>query len=95
MLLANPELPGTRLELAHTIGRKYDLPAKAGEIRRVDPLAVITLCGPQVNTGTCHNRYDSHQLDIRPYLTDAQLQWAINRIGHGPAMRALAGRNWT
>lgn len=92
---------GRRLELAHTIGRKYDQPHPATRYQKghggelyVHPDSVVTLCGPATTTATCHARFDSHLLDLRPHLTPDQLQWAIDRLGHGQAMRALAGRNW-
>lgn len=85
----------TGLELAHTVGRALDRPTGRGGARYVHPDSVITLCGPSTDPSTCHGRFDGHQLDLRPYLTPDQLAWAIDRIGYGPAMRALAGRDWT
>lgn len=35
----------------------------------VDPVRTIPLCGPAVDTGTCHNLFDSGQLDVLGLLT--------------------------
>lgn len=34
----------------------------------VDPVRTVPLCGPQVDTGTCHNLFDTGQLDLLPVL---------------------------
>lgn len=69
-------------ELAHTIGRKYD------EGGYVHPLSVVPLCREH------HGQYDAHALDLRPYLREEEVQWAITRLGRGEAMRRFAGRTW-
>lgn len=84
---------GRTLELAHTVGREFDERVQGGG-RRVHADAVVVLCGPAVNTGTCHNLFDSHQLDLYPHMTDAERAWAVARVGEGDAMRRLRGRAW-
>jgi hypothetical protein len=77
-------------ELAHTIGREYD--ERRGPKRNlayVHPLSVVPLC-------VFHHRlYDTHRFDLLPHLEgshDDVIEWAVNRIGHGQAMRRLRTR---
>ncbi|ASS76865.1 hypothetical protein CIG75_19220 [Tumebacillus algifaecis] len=54
-----------KLELAHLQGR--------GQIGRGDqPWNVAALCGPQVNTGTCHNWLDHNRKSTRAW-TNAKI----------------------
>ena len=82
---------GRTLDAAHIIGREHDLRFENGE-RYVHPDSVFELCGPQVNTGTCHNLYDGHQLNMWAALTGAERKWVIGRIGEGQARRRVEGR---
>lgn len=99
---APPEVE--RLEWAHTIGREHDKEnfilglTDAGNPARlclVVPNRVVRLCGPAVNTGTCHNKYDTSQLDIWDLMTDDEKDQAIHDAGsEGLAMRRCAPLVW-
>lgn len=87
-----------KLEAAHVTGRRND---EKAPLRPVDgfrkgmvhPDRVIPLCGPSVNTGTCHNLYDSSRLDVRYVLSAEEWGQAIkDEGGYGLAERRLGGR---
>lgn len=87
------KLMGRTLEAAHTIGRTYDPKSDVPRFDRyVPPAAVIPLCGPPTDTGTCHNAFDGHELNIWPKLNHEEAHWAIARIGEGQARRRIEGR---
>lgn len=76
-------------ELAHTVGREYD--ERRGLKRKVayvHPLSVVPLCQKH------HRAYDTHQLDLLPFLTAYPeiVEWAIKRIGRGRALTRLRTR---
>lgn len=90
-------------ELAHVIGTEHDRKdasiceweGHSVRLAVVKPSRVITLCGPQVNTGTCHNLFDSHRLDIWDFLTQVEKDQAIADAGGiGPAMHRCAPLTW-
>jgi hypothetical protein len=85
------------VELAHTIGCARDeirrTPA-GNKIAVVHPDSVVSLCGPSVNTGTCHNLYDHAGLDLWSFLSPAERRYAIGRVGEGEARRRISGRAW-
>lgn len=92
-----------KFELAHVIGQKCDLKdvsicevdGHSVRVAVVKPDRVVNLCGPQVNTGTCHNLYDSHRLDIWDFLTQAEKDQAIADAGGiGPALHRCAPLTW-
>lgn len=92
-----------KFELAHVIGTEHDLKdcsitewqGHSVRLAVVRPSRVITLCGPAVNTGTCHNLYDSHRLDIWDDLTDVEKDQAIEDAGGiGPALHRCAPLTW-
>ena len=74
---------GRRIELAHIAGREHDLtpaigyeeiPLERGQLF-VAPTRVIPLCGPSVDTGTCHNLQHAGRLDLLGKLTaDEEIQ---------------------
>lgn len=86
-----------KLEAAHVTGRRND---RREPLRAVDGLTkgsvhpdrVIPLCGPSVDSGTCHNLYDSHRLDLRYVLTAEEWGQAIKDEGSfGLAERRIGG----
>lgn len=80
-----------RLEAAHLLGRTYDtLKHPNGELI-VETEATVPLCGPQVNTGTCHQLYDARKLDLWGRLTDSEREWAVRRLGR-QAITRIKGR---
>lgn len=99
-----------KIELAHVIGREHDLKnvsvcdwtdPRTGEthlerVALVLPDRVVPLCGPQVNTGTCHNRLDlAHDLELWDHLLDEEKRQAIEDAGSlGLALRRLAPLTW-
>lgn len=84
---------GRTLEAAHTIGRTYDRrSSRPGFDRYVHPAATVPLCGPPPDTGTCHQLFDGHDLDLWSSLRDDEIGWAIERIGSGQARRRIKGR---
>ncbi len=86
---------GLRLEAAHTIGRGRDWAAakqKPGSATTVRPGDIVPLCGPATTTSTCHSKYDRHQLDLLPYLTEAEQVAAVEAAGGiEKARRRLTG----
>lgn len=82
---------GRRLEAAHILGRAFDR-NRADGVRVVDPDSVVPLCGPPTTTGTCHERYDAHALDLWDRLTEDERAWAVERVGQGQALRRIRGR---
>lgn len=47
----------------------------------VNPHDTVPLCGPATDAGTCHNAYDSHKLDLLPYLTLQEQLAAVKAAG--------------
>lgn len=81
-----------RVEAAHVIGRARDRRRPDG-IVRVDPDSVVPLCGPATSSGTCHGRYDAHELDLAPYLTAEEGARAVlDAGGLWAAVRRVSGR---
>lgn len=88
-----------KIELAHTIGREADTrdAIVTGDVRlaTVLPARVIPLCGPSVNSGTCHNLQHGSRLDIWDHLTEAERLQAIVDAGSlGQALRRCAPLTW-
>ena len=59
----------------------------------------MLLCGPALDTSTCHYRFDHHQLDLYPHLTEAELRAAVLAQGQvrnpaGAALRAISAPLW-
>lgn len=88
-----------RIELAHVIGREHDL--KDVEVRDgfrvalVRPDRVVPLCGPAIDTGSCHWAYDAYRLDLWDYLTEREKELAIEDAGGlGRALRRCAPLTW-
>ena len=75
-------------ELAHVIPRAFDRQPYINQRRvvTVHPLAVVPLCKHH------HLLYDSHRLDLHPYLTADELAFAVARVGEGDALRRIRGR---
>lgn len=93
------------IDLAHVLGREHDLKSVSevelddgrGLVRMavVIPDRVLSLCGPQQETGTCHGLYDGHRLDIWELLTDSERAQAIEDAGgEGQALRRCAPLSW-
>lgn len=91
--LVDLALMGRRLETAHTIGRTYDPKHEDSRFDRyVHPDATVPLCGPQTDTGTCHQLYDARALDLTEKLTAEEIAWAKARIGADQARARIEGR---
>lgn len=82
---------GRSLDAAHTIGREYDHKLSPTEYL-VEPDSVVELCGPQVNTGTCHQLYDARKLDLWSKLTRDERLYAVEKIGLRRAKSRIKGR---
>lgn len=93
-----------KVDAAHVIGRTHDPKAtyKGEATDNVDgsvwvtPDRIVPLCGPATDTGTCHNKHDSHDPDFQllPYLTiEEQLQAVADAGGIELARNRLVGRN--
>lgn len=84
---------GRSLDAAHIVGRTYDPKSdKASFDRYVHPDAVFPLCGPVLESGTCHHEYDGHRLNMWLRLTDSEREWVIAAAGEGRARRRAEGR---
>lgn len=93
-----------KLELAHVMGCEHDLKETVigkddqGRPRRlclVLPSRVIELCGPAVDTGTCHNGLDTHQMDVWDVLSPGEKKQAIEDAGGlGQALKRCAPLTW-
>lgn len=71
-------------ELAHVVGREYDERRGVKRDRAyVHPDAVVPLCQKH------HREYDSHRLDLLPYLPERVVAWAIMRVGRGKALARI------
>lgn len=77
------------VELAHLAGREHDFtPALGFEeiplIRShlfVAPTRCAPLCGPSVDTGTCHNLHHAGRLELAPHLTREEEIQLVADIG--------------
>lgn len=74
------------LETAHVIDRSL-YPGQAFEEEDVD--GVVPLCGPFA--ADCHGRYDAHELDILPMLTQEEQLAAVRKVGIVGAYRRTTG----
>lgn len=92
-----------KIELAHVIGIKHDtrdsvittVDGKDIRLVTVLPARVIPLCGPAVDSGTCHQLYDSSRLDVWDFLDGAERAQAIVDAGSlGEALRRCAPLTW-
>lgn len=90
---------GRNIELAHVVGREHDLtpaigfeeiPLERGQLF-VAPTRVIPLCGPSVDSGTCHNLQHAGRLDLLPHLTRAEEIQAVADLGLYRAYMNLGG----
>ena len=66
-----------RIERAHVLGRAKDTRQPDGS-RRVEPHSTVPLCIRWREAG-CHTRYDQHDLNLRPHLTEAEWAAAVAR----------------
>jgi hypothetical protein len=80
------------VERAHVLGRRYDT-RTSPTAARVEPHTTVPLCIRWDGSG-CHTRYDEHALNLRPYLTGPEWDAAVARVGEGPALRRVMGRDW-
>lgn len=71
------------LDLAHTVGRKYD--EKRGKRLYVHPDSVVPLCRID------HQLYDAHKLNILPVLTLGEQLKAVELVGLARAYKRLTG----
>lgn len=70
-------------ERAHVLPRQHE----RGKMVKVNPLDIVPLCGPSGDWRSCHYAYDQHRLDLRPYLTDAEWERAVEVAGSEEAAR--------
>jgi len=77
-------------ERAHTAGRKYD--ERTGKGRwKVHPLDIVPLCGPALDTASCHYKADHGEIDLLPYLTvEEQVRVVQHLLGIENARMRLA-----
>ena len=66
--------PGTRIEMAHVIPRRFDEVVGKG-FRGVDQRAVVPLCIAH------HRAYDASLLDLLPHLSHMEQAFAVERVG--------------
>lgn len=80
------------IELAHVTGRIFDRPRTPGaKTVYVEPESVVPLCGPALDPASCHYAYDSHALDLLPYLELPEELRAIEDLGSiGLALKRLS-----
>lgn len=52
-----------KLEAAHTWDRSL------GRSKFDNADIIVPLCGPATDSSTCHGQYDTHKLDLLPFLT--------------------------
>jgi len=79
-----------RTERAHVSGRTYD--ERTGKGRwKVHPLDIVPLCGPALDTASCHYGVDHGQIDLLPFLTvDEQVRVVQHLLGIENARIRLA-----
>lgn len=58
----------------------------------VDPVRTVPLCGPAVDTGTCHNLFDNGQLDLLPVLDVREQLAVVKSLGGIEAARIRLSR---
>lgn len=68
------------IEQAHVIARSRVSRPHGWVIRSAE---IVPLCGPRVNTGTCHNLYDDHKLDLWSVMTDEERECAVDVVTMG------------
>ncbi len=86
------------VDLAHVLGRAYDEPlvgGRRGTTLYVHPSSVVPLCSfAKGSTRGCHQTYDHHDLNLRPFLPPDVWEWAVERVGEGNAARRILGPDW-
>lgn len=78
-----------QLEAAHIVPKAYD-PDLGKGLRIVTDLAIVPLCGP-LTDHACHTRYDRHELNLLPYLTNAEQGEAVAKMGMDRALHRMSG----
>lgn len=72
-----------RTERAHVMGRKFDKPKPGRKTLWVNPLDIVPLCGPALDSQSCHYRYDNglegilHRLDTERQIRAVELAGSI------------------
>lgn len=69
------------LEKCHISGRKYDQPRFDQKQLYVDPRDIVILCGPSTDSRSCHNRFDSGQIDLQEHLTTEEQARCVEVLG--------------
>lgn len=77
------------LEAAHVAGRVHDRLHHTRKVMVVEPDDVVPLCGPFGDSRACHTRFDHHQLDLFPFLTDSEWLAVVAHLGEASAMRRV------
>lgn len=73
-----------RTERAHVLGRRYDQPHPDRPNSKrlwVNPLDIVPLCGPALDTHSCHYRYDHGEIDLLDKLPFEQQVRAVSLAG--------------
>lgn len=92
-----------KIELAHVWGVEADTRdaivtvVDGQDVRLVTilPARVIPLCGPSVDSGTCHQLQHASRLDVWDHLTETERFQAITDAGGlGQALRKCAPLTW-
>ena len=76
-------------EAAHIIARSTVKPG-IGE----HPDNIVPLCGPATSSYSHHGLYDSHRLDLLPYLKQREYQYAVGLVGEARAFERVTGRSF-
>lgn len=62
-----------------------------GLVRYVRPESIVPLCGPSVDTGTCHNLQHEGALELIPRLSNDEAACMVADVGLERAYRSLSG----
>jgi len=78
-------------EAAHILGRAHDQPISPGsKTLLVLPDRIVPLCNEEMGSG-CHVAYDTHILDLLPYLTASEQAQAVLDAGSmGLALKRIS-----
>jgi hypothetical protein len=71
------------VDMAHVVGKKHDAiltGPRGGQYIYVHPDSVVPLCGAFTDN-FCHGAYDSHALDLLPYLNQDEQERAVQDAG--------------
>lgn len=85
---------GGPVHLSHVTHRRYDEKVNGNRKKLyVHPASVVSLCSGLETQGH-HDMYDSHELNLLPYLSDEEIQKAIEQMGNERALRRMKGPDY-